>query len=118
MSAPDCLTWNLRAPLGFYPGYVYLAKHHNSGLYKIGRTAKPPKMRMTELSREHRGEVMLLHAIATNNCLRLEREVMRRFLSAHVTKEWFALAAEQIEAIRSVSAVSYVGVKEPKWFRL
>lgn len=89
------------------PGYVYLAHNPRTGWYKIG-SARRPLTRLAQLRREMRSpRVALLHTIATNHALRLEREVQERFLDQHQGGEWFDLTSADVVTVYSVSTVWY-----------
>ncbi len=87
-------------------GYVYLVFNPRTGLHKIG-SARKPNVRLAQLNREMRSECVMLHTIATNHSLRLERVAQERFLHAHQGGEWFDLTGADIEAFQSVSTVFY-----------
>ena len=95
-------------------GYVYVAFNPKTGFYKIG-SARRPHVRLAQLSAEMRSECVMLHTIATNHALRLEREVQARFLTAHLGGEWFDLCACEVEVIQSVSTVFFLDAEwQPK----
>lgn len=92
-------------------GYAYVVFNPRTGLYKLG-SARKPNVRVAQLSREMRSECRLLHTVATNAALRLEREVQERFLHAHQGGEWFDLTTADLEALQSVSTVFY---RDAEW---
>ena len=93
-------------------GYVYLIHNAKTGFYKLG-SARRPHVRVKQLCREMRAPCVLLHTIATNHSLRLERETQARFIGGHLGGEWFDLAAVDVEIIQCVSTVWY---REAEWF--
>ncbi len=90
-------------------GYVYVARCARTGLVKIG-SARKPLTRMKALSKEMCSAVVMLHTIATNAALRLEREAQRRFLDSHKGGEWFELSGEEVALLCAVSTVFYKDV--------
>lgn len=92
-------------------GYAYLIRNPVTGLFKIG-SARNPLTRLATLSREMCAKCQLLHTIATNVALRLEREVQQRFLADHQGGEWFELDSEQVAVVMSVSSVFY---RDAEW---
>lgn len=93
------------------PGYVYLVHNPKTGFYKIG-SARKPQTRLKQLQTEMRAPCVMLHTIATNNAVRLEREVQLRFLAGHQGGEWFDLTTPDIEALMSVSTAFY---RDTEW---
>lgn len=89
-------------------GFAYLVWNPRSGFYKLG-SARRPLVRLAQLSREMCTKCVLVHTIATNNALRLEREIQKRFLDNHIGGEWFELSEAELAAIQSVSTVWYKG---------
>lgn len=87
-------------------GYVYVVHNPRTGWYKVG-SARRPHVRLAQLCREMRSDCVMLHTIATNHSLRLERVVQERFLHAHQGGEWFDLTTADLETIQSVSTVWY-----------
>jgi len=87
-------------------GYVYLVRNPKTGWFKIG-SARRPLTRLAQLCREMCASCKLLHTIATNDSLRLEREVQRRFLEQHQGGEWFDLTSADVAIVCSVSTVFY-----------
>ncbi|HEY1191315.1 MAG TPA: GIY-YIG nuclease family protein [Gemmata sp.] len=94
-------------------GYAYLVLCPKTGFYKIG-SARRPDTRVKQLCREMRTPCTLLHTIATNAALRLEREIQGRFIGGLRGGEWFDLCACDVEVICSVSTVFYRDVVAPK----
>ena len=89
-------------------GYVYLVHNPRTGFYKVG-SARRPHTRLAQLCREMRAKCSILHTIATNHMLRLERETQERFLDQHQGGEWFDLTAFDVTVIQAVSTVWYKG---------
>lgn len=100
-------------PRELHLGYAYLVFCAKTGFYKIG-SARRPDSRTKQLSREMRTPCTLLHTIATNAALRLEREIQGRFIGGLRGGEWFDLCACEVEIIQSVSTVFYRDVTAPK----
>jgi hypothetical protein len=98
-------------------GYVYLIHNPRTGFFKIG-SARKPRTRLTTLSREMCTRCVMLHTIATNALLRLERECQRRFLEQHQGGEWFDLTSVDVALICSVSTVFYRDAAEQPRSRL
>jgi hypothetical protein len=78
------------------PGYVYILRADN-GLYKIGRS-EDPEGRLAGLGVLPL-PVVLLHRIATNDMVWLERCLHRLFSEFRVRGEWFALSASQVAGL-------------------
>lgn len=96
------------------PGYVYLVKNEKTGFFKIG-SARKPNVRLKQLETEMRATCVMLHTIATNQAIRLERAIQERFIGGHRGGEWFDLCACDVEAIMSVSTVFYLDAEwQPK----
>lgn len=87
-------------------GYVYLVRNPVTGFFKIG-SARRPDTRLRAISTEMCARCALLHTIASNAMVRLEREVQARFLADHVGGEWFELDESQVAIVQSVSSVFY-----------
>jgi hypothetical protein len=75
------------------PGFVYLLRADN-GLYKIGRS-EDPEGRLAGLGVLPL-PVVLLHRIASNDMVWLERRLHRLFSEFRVRGEWFALSESQV----------------------
>jgi hypothetical protein len=87
-------------------GYVYLIRNPRTGFYKIG-SARRPTTRLATLSREMATKCELVHTIATNESLRLEREIQGRVIASMIGGEWYELDDVQLAAIMGVSTVFY-----------
>jgi hypothetical protein len=87
-------------------GYLHVARCQRTGYYKIG-SARRPDTRARQLTREMSSPVVLLHTIATNQSLRLEREAQARVMDSHIGGEWFVLDEVQLAVLCSVSSVWY-----------
>lgn len=87
-------------------GYAYLILNPRTGLFKIG-SARRPDTRLATIRREMQANCLLLHTIATNAALRLEREIQSRFIDSHTGGEWFELDAEQVAVVQCVASVFY-----------
>lgn len=100
-------------PISLHLGYAYLVHCPKTGFFKIG-SARRPHVRLKQISREMRSPCALLHTIATNHSLRLEREIQGRFIGGLRASEWFDLDSVEVATICSVSTVFYRDVPVPR----
>lgn len=82
-------------------GYVYLLKMVNGEYWKIGRT-KTPNKRISTFDVKLPFPVECEHLIETKNMYTLESELHKKFASKRVQGEWFLLAQEDIDYIKSL----------------
>ena len=75
------------------PGYVYLLE--GGGFFKIGKATDLDR-RVQQIFPKLPFECRLLHAIASDDCLALERWLHRRFADCRRNGEWFQLDAERV----------------------
>lgn len=94
-------------------GYLYIAKCARTGFYKIG-SARRPDTRASQLTREMSSVVTLIHTVATNDSLRLERFAQALVMDAHIGGEWFDLDTVQLAILCSVASVFYRGQWMPR----
>lgn len=97
-------------PRHYKPGCVYLVLNTATGLIKIGH-AGIPEIRATQISAKVGAKCVLVHSIDTNQQMRLERVIQRRFLVHHVGYEWFQLNPDQVAELQRLSRVQYRDVK-------
>lgn len=83
-------------------GYVYLVREKSEGYFKIGRTRKPQD-RMATFDVKLPLIVGYICLIPSENMRALESALHRRFASKRVNGEWFALDAEDVAHIISLS---------------
>jgi predicted DNA-binding protein len=82
-----------------HSGFAYLIRAEN-GLYKIGH-ARDPQVRLQNLDTGPLA-LELIHQVASNDPVWLEREMHKRFRRQRVRGEWFALSERQVEFICAV----------------
>jgi hypothetical protein len=87
-------------------GHVYLIRHLDSGLFKIG-LSESPQRRFTQINAEHGGRCELVHAIPTDLPRRLERELHARYAGHRVAGEWFHLPPACVREVRAISEMCY-----------
>ena len=78
-------------------GYVYLLE--GGGFYKIGKASNLDR-RVLQIVPKLPFECQLVHAIASDDCLRLEQWIHRRFDEWRLNGEWFGLTAEHVRWFR------------------
>lgn len=86
------------------PGFIYIVKGDESP-YKIGRAVKIQR-RVWEINLTLPFEASLIHAIAVDNMVEVERFLHRKFAPVRVRGEWFALTDSDVEWLRSFSELS------------
>lgn len=85
------------------PGYVYLVQGP-PGLYKIGKS-KDPEDRVRTFGVKLPFEVDLIHTIQCADYTAAEKALHLRFADKRSEGEWFALADEDVETIKAISAL-------------
>ena len=81
-------------------GYVYIIEAVNMGFYKIGMT-------VNFIQREKNlvllpFDIKLFHKIESNDYIKLERELHKKYADKRVNGEWFRLSQEDLEEIRGM----------------
>jgi hypothetical protein len=85
------------------PGYVYLIK--GNGVYKIGRSKKLDQ-RLTYFELKLPFPIEMVHTIYSNDYAGLERKLHDLYNSKRINGEWFELALEDVEYIKSIRSDS------------
>lgn len=80
-------------------GYVYLLS--GGGYYKIG-LSKSVDIRIEQISPKLPFEIELIHQIKADDMVTLENQLHERFADKRVNGEWFMLAQEDIDYIKSL----------------
>lgn len=80
-------------------GYVYLIHGEGTGYCKIGRSKSVPS-RMAQLAIQLPFRIDLIHTIACEGMVEIERALHRRFGSKRANGEWFQLDQKDIEWIK------------------
>lgn len=90
-------------------GFVYLMRHPEAGLFKIGRTIRPGDRERAIQKRA--GELTeVVHLIDTDDAARLEAELHRVYREYRSAGEWFRLPEEAVKAIKATERVVYAGL--------
>lgn len=84
-------------------GYVYLIKSAD-GLWKIGET-KDPEKRIKSLQVSSRHSLSYECLIETDDVHSLERQLHTKFAETHSHGEWFYLAENDVQYIKSLAEV-------------
>jgi len=91
-------------PYSRYNGYVYIVWSDRQ-LYKIGRT-NDVRRRMRELAKRGETGLRIVHTLQAQDMIQMEAYLHQRFASKRVTGEWYALAGEDVEYIKSLPNAS------------
>jgi hypothetical protein len=88
-------------------GYVYLLKSHEENpCFKIGRSKKLDE-RMGNLRTKLPFETTLIHAIKTNDSVRAEAQLHKRYDAKRINGEWFKLSDEDVKAICAIPEMMF-----------
>lgn len=93
-----------KIPKSLLPGFVYLFSAAN-GLFKIGYSKNPDK-RLSGINGESPIQVVLVHKIATNDMMWLEKKLHRKYANKRAHGEWFRLSKANVKAISSITVCS------------
>jgi hypothetical protein len=85
-------------------GFVYLFAGPNS--FKIGMSVDPAR-RLTEVSRQVGVELRIIHQVPSNDALRSEVMLHRKYAHARLRGEWFSLTPKEIEEIQQLTALNH-----------
>jgi Meiotically up-regulated gene 113 len=96
---------NGTAPNDVAIGYVYLLKHGSRRQYKIGRTNNRLR-REGEIGIELPEKIEPIHVIETDDPAGVEAYWHRRFANKRLKNEWFALAADDVQAFKRWRRIS------------
>lgn len=77
----------------------------SGGLYKIGMS-KSPVNRMSDLKKEFRRNVELVHIFYTKQVALAEHVVHIKFAGKRKEREWFALDKEDIDYLKSIKIIN------------
>lgn len=84
-------------PQKFINGYVYLIKHGDK--YKIGRT-----INLKNRLKNHKNsnlDIEFIHSIKTDNCIKLENELHKKYAKNRIDGEWYSLNEDDILYIKN-----------------
>ena len=84
------------------PGFVYLIKHSEKPLYKIGITVNP-EVRIKGFNSGLPFTVEEICTIATDDMRKMELNLHNKYLDKRVNGEWFALEPADVEYIKSLA---------------
>jgi hypothetical protein len=83
-------------------GYVYLFAGPDS--YKIGMSVDPAR-RLIEVSRQVGADLEIIHQVPSNDALRSEVLLHRKYAHARLRGEWFSLTKDEVEEFRQLTTL-------------
>jgi hypothetical protein len=66
-----------------------------------------PARRLTEVSRQVGVELRIIHQVPSNDALRSEVMLHRKYAHARLRGEWFSLTPKEIEEIQQLTALNH-----------
>jgi hypothetical protein len=85
-------------------GFVYLFAGPDS--YKIGMSVDPAR-RLIEVSRQVGSDLEIIHQVPSNDALRSEVLLHRKYAHARLRGEWFSLSKDEVEEFRQLTTLNH-----------
>lgn len=83
------------------PGYIYLLHAAGTNRYKIGLTTDINR-RIGQIGKQSPFPIKLVHSFRTDNCVKSEEELHRKYDSFRIHGEWFELTEEHVEEFKAI----------------